>query len=318
MNEGYLAFSVAKEHFAISLFQIEEILDPQSAIPVPEAPHFVEGIVNIRGTVLPLVNLKRRFGARGGGGEEGQIVVVDPEGMGTSPVGLRVDAVQGILHAEEVSVEPLPEVALTAVNRDFLKEVLKKKEELIFLLDLQKILTSQERKKLVEGEIQGGRALTRKEGEEQREELYVQFALEGQSFAAPIESVSEVLPLERIRPIPFTPPEFLGLVNLRGDVLWVVDIRRFLGLPAEQHAFQKGLVVHVEEVHVAFPIEEPAMLISVRRDSILPALSTLEGVHSDLFRGEYVRAAAEDRQVVVLLEISRLIKAILQGMARAE
>lgn len=312
MDEGYLAFSVAGETFALSLFQVEEILEPMSPIAVPEAPHFVEGIVNIRGTVLPLVNLYRRFGLKEKTFTEGQLIVVDTAG---SLVALRVDHVEGILSPEELQIEPVPEVALTAVNREFLKEVAWKGDLLIFVLDLGKILSVQERKKLVEAK--GEEQKVYEEKEKLTQQLYVKFYLEGQLWAVPIEYVAEVIKIENIRQIPFTPPEFLGLVNLRGEVLWVVDIRNFLGLPHPSKTFKKALVTRAEGVQVAFPIEEPAVLISIPEDAVLPSLSTLEGVRADLVKGEFVlkgeqqekkATGAKRQQVVILMDVLKVLR----------
>lgn len=277
---------------------IDEVMQHLEFIPVPQAPNFVEGILNLRGKILPVVDLYRRFGIPERGGRDFQILVVRSEGY---EVGLKVDEVKGLLAQERVALEALPEVVSTAVNREFLLHVGKcrvrakdgkEREEALFLfiIHLERILSLSEKKRLQAKELQGeGVGAATQELVSKEEELYVRFAIEDESFAVPVRSVGEVILLEDVRRIPFTPPNVIGVVNLRGEVLWVLDVREALGLESEPKRFEKALVLKEGEVRAAVCIEGEAKLLTLRGEEVLPPLATLEGVKQEFILGEVKR-----------------------------
>lgn len=134
-----------RECYGIPIEHVHEIVRMQPVTRIPRAPTFVEGVINLRGQVIPVVDLRRRFGLPevGGDGAE-RIVVVEMDG---ARVGVVVDAVLEVLRVPESTVVPPEELLATSQVR-FLQGVAKQGESLILLLDLARVLDPSEHQAL--------------------------------------------------------------------------------------------------------------------------------------------------------------------------
>ncbi len=145
MEKQLVVFELGKEHFGVDIGAVESIIKMQAITVVPHAPGFVEGVTNLRGVVLPVVDLRKRFGLQAGEGDgkaEGhrRIVVV---ALGAMKVGMIVDAVSEVLRIPEESIEPPPPM-VTSVDTAFITGIAKVADRLIILLELSKVLSAAE------------------------------------------------------------------------------------------------------------------------------------------------------------------------------
>lgn len=140
-------FHIADEVFGIEIRQIFKILKPQEIFKVPNTPPFIEGLINLRGKVLTVFNLRRRFNMPEKANDENtKILIVNNNDL---LLGFTVDSVSEIVRVpDEEFVETPPE--LTSFDRRFLSGVAKVGEKLILLLNLDKILTPDEELKVKE------------------------------------------------------------------------------------------------------------------------------------------------------------------------
>lgn len=108
----HLVFGLAGEHYAAPVADVEEVLEWQPVTVVPRCPAYLLGIINVRGSLIPVVDLRRRFGiAAAAAGDERHILVVRIEYAGErAQMGLVVDAVEGVINLDEEAVEPPPTV----------------------------------------------------------------------------------------------------------------------------------------------------------------------------------------------------------------
>jgi len=147
MERQLVVFELANEHYGVDIAAVESIIKMQPITAVPQAPAFVEGITNLRGSVLPVMDLRKRFGLSGreqkteSTRDEKRIVVVSMDGM---KIGMIVDAVSEVLRVQEDTIEPPPPM-VTTINSAFITGIAKVGERLIILLDLAKILTVSEK-----------------------------------------------------------------------------------------------------------------------------------------------------------------------------
>jgi purine-binding chemotaxis protein CheW len=147
-----VTFKVGGEEFGLDVFQVHEILRYQAPTLMPRAPRFVEGVLDVRGTLVPVVDLRRRFETSGGRNDDDtRIVVVDHAG---ERLGLVVDAVTEVLRAPETAVTPPPSF-IRGLAAEYLRGIVRLGERLVILLELEKILTSEERIALSESGISG-------------------------------------------------------------------------------------------------------------------------------------------------------------------
>lgn len=134
-----VVFDLASEHYGVDISDVREIMRMQNITKVPGAVSYVEGVINLRGKVLPVLDLRKRLGLKAAEqSEESRIVVVD---IADGAVGVIVDAVTEVLHVPNSSIEP-PSSMVARGNSDYLRGIAKLTDRLIILLDLNKLLSS--------------------------------------------------------------------------------------------------------------------------------------------------------------------------------
>jgi len=142
MEKQLVVFELGKENYGVDISAVESIIKLQAITAVPQAASFVEGVTNLRGNVLPVIDLRKRFGLNACEvSKNSRIVVV---AMNGTKVGMIVDAVSEVLRVPSDSIE-LPPSMVTTVNSSFITGIAKMDQKLVILLDLQKILTINEK-----------------------------------------------------------------------------------------------------------------------------------------------------------------------------
>ncbi|HEY9899723.1 MAG TPA: chemotaxis protein CheW [Pantanalinema sp.] len=136
------SFRLAEEEYAVDISAVQEIVRMSSITRVPRAPSFVEGVVNLRGKIVPVIDLRRRFGmASAEPTKATRIIIVDVAGK---TVGLIVDAVREVLRLDSEAVSATPELVASGIDAAFFKGVGQLGDRLIILLDLQRLLSMEE------------------------------------------------------------------------------------------------------------------------------------------------------------------------------
>jgi purine-binding chemotaxis protein CheW len=144
-EQHLVVVQIDRERYGVPIEHVHEIIRMQEVTRIPRAPAFLEGVINLRGQVIPVIDLRRRFGLPPAGHNgAARIVVVEMNG---SRVGMIVDAVLEVLRLPADAVVP-PDDLLTATDAAFLRGVAKHEESLILLLDLERVLTAEDRYRL--------------------------------------------------------------------------------------------------------------------------------------------------------------------------
>ena len=138
-----VAFRLRDEEFGVEIGQVREIVRITPITHVPEAPAFIEGVINLRGQVLAVIDLAKQFGLPP---EEklpatARVVVVELQGR---TVGMLVDEVPEVLRIPKENIEPTPDLIQSKIHKDYIKGVGKLGNRLLILLDLEKILSQHE------------------------------------------------------------------------------------------------------------------------------------------------------------------------------
>ncbi len=134
-----VVFDLAAEFYGVDIGDVREIIRMQAITRVPGAPPFVEGVINLRGRVVPVVDLRKRLDLQvNDETKESRVVVVDIAGR---DVGVIVDGVTEVLRIPLSSVEP-PSSMITNADSDFLRGIARLEDKLIILLDLGKVLAT--------------------------------------------------------------------------------------------------------------------------------------------------------------------------------
>lgn len=145
MERQLVVFELANEHYGVDIGAVESIIKMQTITVVPQAPMFVEGVTNLRGSVLPVVDLRKRFGlVEEETTKNSRIVVVAIDGV---KVGMTVDGVSEVLRVAEEAIEPPPPM-VTTVDTVYITGIAKLDGKLVILLDLGKVLSLEEKSEL--------------------------------------------------------------------------------------------------------------------------------------------------------------------------
>jgi purine-binding chemotaxis protein CheW len=140
-----VSFSIGSEEFGVDILRVQEINRMIEVTRVPNAPEYVDGVINLRGKVIPIVNIRRRFGLdRKERDKNTRIVVVELAGQ---VVGFLVDGVKEVLRIPRSITEP-PPTLLGMVKSEYITAVGKLDDRLLILLDLEKVLSSTEQQAL--------------------------------------------------------------------------------------------------------------------------------------------------------------------------
>jgi purine-binding chemotaxis protein CheW len=136
-----VSFNIGTEEFGVDILKVQEINRMVEITKVPQAPHYVEGVINLRGKVIPIVDLRKRFNLELKEHDKNtRIVVVDIVG---NIMGMIVDSVSEVLRLPANTIEPPPEI-VTGINSEYIKGVAKLDDRLLIFLDLSKVINVNE------------------------------------------------------------------------------------------------------------------------------------------------------------------------------
>ena len=132
-----VTFEVEDEEFAVDILAVQEINRMMQITRVPQSPPDVEGVINLRGRIIPVIDLRKRFGIEAASehGNDSRIIVVE---VGGRVLGFIVDRVHEVLRIDGSIVEPAPAMA-SGVNTDYIQGVGKLDDRLLILLDLERL-----------------------------------------------------------------------------------------------------------------------------------------------------------------------------------
>jgi purine-binding chemotaxis protein CheW len=136
-----VSFNIGSEEFGVDILKVQEINRMVEITKVPQAPHYIEGVINLRGKVIPIIDLRKRFNLELKEYDKNtRIVVVD---IGGNIMGMVVDSVSEVLRLPSSTIEPPPEIAI-GVNSEYIKGVAKLEDRLLIFLDLSKVIDMNE------------------------------------------------------------------------------------------------------------------------------------------------------------------------------
>lgn len=137
----FVVFLLDGEEFGISIMEVKEIIRMTNITRLPKTPKFIEGVINLRGEVLPVVNLRKRFDVTESSMTDStRIVIVEIEG---EQVGLIVDSVSEVLRLSLEQIEPPPQ-NVVGMKTEFIQGVGKVGERLLVILKIEKLLNTDE------------------------------------------------------------------------------------------------------------------------------------------------------------------------------
>jgi purine-binding chemotaxis protein CheW len=145
-KEGkYLTFTLAAEDYGLEILKVREIIGMMDVTAVPQTPEYVKGVINLRGRVIPVIDLRLKFGLEEAEyGERTCIIVVEVQSeMGSMQMGVVVDSVSEVLNINGDDIEPPPSFG-ARLKTQYILGIAKAKGTIKILLDIDKVLTGDE------------------------------------------------------------------------------------------------------------------------------------------------------------------------------
>ncbi len=145
-NEGkYLTFQLAEEGYGIGILKVREIIGMLPVTPVPQTPMFLKGVINLRGQVIPVVDLRLKFGLMEEEyTERTSIIVVEVKGLANNiPIGIVVDTVSEVINIQAQEIEPAPTFG-ASINTGFILGMAKTEGGVKILLNIDQVLSAEE------------------------------------------------------------------------------------------------------------------------------------------------------------------------------
>lgn len=148
-SEGsqFLTFVLAGEEYGIDILRVQEIKGWDTVTPIPNAPEYIRGVINLRGTIVPIIDMRRRFNLEAV--EYGPLTVVivlkvmRANAQSSRVMGIIVDAVSDVFNVDDDDIKPAPDFG-SVVDVDFVKGLATLQENMVIILDIDHLLNSNE------------------------------------------------------------------------------------------------------------------------------------------------------------------------------
>lgn len=308
-----VSFDVAQQEYAINIEDVQEIVQvPSTIIQVPHSKSHALGIMTLRNRLLPIVCLRRMFGlAARELDETSRIVVLTLEG---SSVGIAVDGVSEVLRVAKAYVDGMPPLLAREGNLTDITEIcrLDDGKRLVSIITARNLFDHSS----VKEALSNMREIDQDSNQDQvlvdenlsDDEQVVVFLLDKEEFGVPIESVQEIVRVpEDLTRVPHSPAFVEGVVNLRGSVLPVIDLRLRLGLDqAERCDRQRIMVFLLNGLRTGFIVDHVAEVLRIPKSAIELA------PHLSIEQGQMLSRMANletQKRMVQLIETAYLIEA---------
>ena len=246
----FVIFHVKDGMFAVPLAEVKEIIRMPDVVRMPMSPAALEGLANLRGTVLPVINVRSIFGFEQVSHNDATRVVVLDQGH---PVGLVVDRMANVVTVEAEDIESADTIQST-VDTNLLTGMIKGRDgaSMVMILDAANTIKRQfsdlggrprdNAGTTLAGQHMEATARAASTASAIEENQLVSFDVAGQEYAFPIEEVQEIVQLpDHVTAVPNTAAHVLGVITLRNRLLPLVSLRQMFGLPAaERERCQQG------------------------------------------------------------------------------
>lgn len=275
-----VSFEVADQEYAMAIEDVQEIVQiPEEIIHVPHAESHVIGVMTLRNRLLPLVNLRRMFDLPSRENDDhSRIVVV---ALGASSVGVVMDSVNEVLRVAKTDVDAMPGLLARDGDLSDISEIcrLNNGKRLVSIISAKNLF----RHSVVKEALSTMETLAddhSREGDADMDDMIsdddeqvVVFRLGKEEFGVPIDCVQEIVRVpEELTHVPKAPTFVEGVINLRGSVLPVIDLRRRLGMATvERSDRQRVMVFLISGMRTGFIVDSVAEVLKIPKIAIEPA-----------------------------------------------
>jgi purine-binding chemotaxis protein CheW len=318
-----VSFHVDGQEYAISIDDVQEIVQvPDTIVHVPHARPHVLGVMTLRSRLLPLVSLRRMFQLPEQALDDKHRIVVLT--LGDTSVGVAVDGVSEVLRVAKGSVDPMPPLLAKEAGMGDIAEICRLDDgrRLVSIITVRHLFNHSAVKEALSAvndmDLNAADMGAAQDDALDDDEQVVVFRLDKEEFGVPIHSVQEIVRVpDELVHVPRAPACVEGVINLRGSVLPVIDLRQRLGLArVERSVNQRIMVFLISGVRTGFIVDQVAEVLKIPKVVIAPSPALSSGQRRLLSR---MANMEQQRRMVQLLEPAHLVEGEdLAGLAAVQ
>lgn len=306
-EEQLVSFLLDKEEYAIGIMKVKEIIRVPQIVNVPNCEAYIEGVVSIRNHLLPIINLRTYFGmGHLDINDHTRILVVD---MGNFTAGIMVDKISEVLRVPSSIIQPPPKFSTQSGEQ--LKGVAKLNngKRMILMLEPSKLISADEI-----NAISGTDGTYEQDADEKSiarqlldEEQLVTFKIDMEEYGVKIANVQEINRMTEVTKIPRAPYYIEGIVNLRGNVIPALDLRRLFKLPEKQVTdATRIIIVDFNGKRTGIVVDSVSEVLRFEKTLIeAPPDILSSGIDSDYVEG--VGKLDGGKRMILILDISKVL-----------
>ena len=316
--EQLVTFNVADEEFALGIMQVKEIVRVTEITPLPKAPPYIVGVLSLRNQLLPIMDLRILFNQtsfkiqmgeshRAEKSEAQRIIVIDLDGVLT---GILVDSVSQVLTLEKKAIEP-PPLIISRGESNRLRGVgkLDNGKRLLMLLNIDRLVSKSDKEQMLGAveDTEGAKETMEKTMDKSGEEMQlVCFRIDHEEYAVSIMKVQEIIRINEITAVPKTKDYMKGIINLRGTVVPIVDMRTRFGLTTPQNKEQcRIVVVNISGKTTGLIVDSVSEVLRVAKSQIEPPPASVANMDGKFIEG--VGKLNEGKRIIVLINVDYLL-----------
>ncbi|MBU3099298.1 MULTISPECIES: chemotaxis protein CheW [Clostridium] len=305
--EQLVSFLLDKEEYAIGIMKVKEIIRVPQVVKIPNCEAYIEGVVSLRDNLLPIINLRTYFGMEQMEiDDHTRILVID---MGSFSAGIMVDKISEVLKVPTNIIQPPPK--FSSQSGEQLKGIAKLNngKRMILILEPSK-LVSEDELSAISG-VNG----THKQGNEERgittqlieEEQLVTFKIDVEEYGVKIANVQEINRMPEVTKVPRAPYFIEGIVNLRGNVIPALDLRKLFSFPQKPVTdATRIIIVDFNGKRTGIVVDSVLEVLRFEKNLIESPPDILSsGIDSDYVEG--VGKLEGGKRIILILDISKVL-----------
>lgn len=306
-EEQLVSFLLGKEEYAIGIMKVKEIIRVPQIVKVPNCESYIEGVVSIRNNLLPIISLRNYFGmTHVDMNDSTRILVAD---MGDFTAGIMVDKISEVLRVPLSIIQPPPK--FTTQSGEQLKGVAKLNngKRMIMILEPSKLISADEIIAIsgIEGTENQYEDNKNVAGQLIDEEQLVTFKLDMEEYSININNVQEINRMTEVTKIPRAPYYIEGIVNLRGNVIPALDLRKLFKISEKQVSdATRIIIVDFGGKRTGIVVDSVSEVLRFEKTLIeAPPEILSSGVDSDYVEG--VAKLDGGKRMILILDISKVL-----------
>ncbi len=300
-EEQIVIFNVGTEEYAFNIDHVKEIIRLPEVLKVPNTADYIEGVFSIRNELMAVINMRKLLGREGQQlDEQSRVIIIN---NGNYSYGLIVDRVSNVVQVQKRLLKG------NTQNSKLIKGIynLNQGHRLIIMLETQKLISSKEVQEILNADQKKVEKDKDLSGEANNRKEYVVFKLAGEEYGIWIQNVQEVNRISEITHFPGAPDYIAGMVDLRGEIIPILNLRKKFDLQEfEAGNESKFIVVEEGNKKIGILVDFVSGVMRFSADYLEEVLDTLKGRDKDSYIDKIAKLN-DGKRVVMLLNLQTML-----------